>query len=174
MTPFNIVGPRRKRWWQIERPFEGWTNAICLGVFITLASPLWIPLWILLLPVRYQRERRKRKERLAQSALRASMPEPPQPPRDAELERRRELARQTNKHVHPKIRFLYDPIRDDPAIAKLIEEAGKRAHMEVSSGRYDHLGTCHPIWHRQKEILKQEHGIIWYSTREMNPGVIFD
>ena len=101
-------------------------------------------------------------------------PPPPPPPTDPELLRRRELARQTNKHTHPKIRFLYDPIRDDPDIGPIIKAASECAHQEVSGGKYEHLGTCHLIWRRQKEILKEEHGITWYSPREMNPSVIYD
>jgi hypothetical protein len=88
--------------------------------------------------------------------------------------RRRELARQTNKHTHPKIRHFYDPIRDDPDIGPIIKAAAERANQEVSGGKYEHLGTCHLIWRRQKEILKEEHGITWYSPREMNPSVIYD
>ena len=130
---------------------------------ITLTSPIWFPLWILLLPFKRRRERRKREERLAQAALRAKMPQPPP-----------ELARQTNKHTHPKIRHFYDPIRDDPDIGPLIKAAADRAHQEVSGGKYEHLGTCHLIWRRQKEILKEEHGITWYSPSEMNPRVIYD
>ena len=148
---------------------------IATGAFITLTSPLWFPLWILLLPFRRRRERRKREEDLAQAALRAKMPPPPPPPpTDPELLRCRELARQTNKHTHPKIRFLYDPIRDDPDIGPIIKAAAERARQEVSGGKYEHLGTCHLIWRRQKEILKDEHGITWYSPREMNPSVIYD
>ena len=148
---------------------------IATGAFITLTSPIWIPLWILLLPFKRRRERRKREEALAQEALRAKMPPPPPPPpTDPELLRRRELARQTNKHTHPKIRFLYDPIRDDPDIGPIIKAAAERAHQEVSGGKYEHLGTCHLIWRRQKEILKEEHGITWYSPSEMNPRVIYD
>jgi hypothetical protein len=101
-------------------------------------------------------------------------PPPPPPPTDPKLLRRRELARQTNKHTHPKIRFLYDPIRDDPDIGPIIKAATERARQEVSGGKYEHLGTCHLIWRRQKEILKEEHGITWYSPREMNPSVIYD
>ena len=101
-------------------------------------------------------------------------PPPPPPPTDPELLRRRELARQTNKHTHPTIRHLYDPIRDDPDIGPLIKAAAERAHQEVSGGKCEHLGTCHLIWRRKKEILKEEHGTTWYSPSEMNPRVIYD
>ena len=166
----SIQGKRRN-----PSPHEDLFVKIGLGAFITLTSPIWIPLWILLLPFKRRRERRKREERLAQAALQAKMPPPPPPPpTDPELLRRRELARQTNKHTHPKIRHFYDPIRDDPDIGPIIKAAAERAHQEVSGGKYEHLGTCHLIWRRQKEILKGEHGITWYSPREMNPGVIYD
>jgi hypothetical protein len=46
--------------------------------------------------------------------------------------------------------------------------------MEVSEGKYEHLGTGHLICRRQKEILKEENGVTWYSPREMNPRVFFD
>jgi hypothetical protein len=98
-------------------------------------------------------------------------PEPPDP----ELLRRRELAKQTRKITPSKSRHLQDPIRADPAIAKLIDEAGDRARIEVTdNGRNHYFGCCHRIWSRQKEILKQEHGITWFSQSEMNPNVIYD
>ena len=100
----SIQGKRRN-----PSPHEDLFVKIGLGVFITLTSPIWIPLWILLLPFKHRRERRKREERLAQTALQAKMPPPPSPPpTDPELLRRRELARQTNKHTHPKIRPVCD------------------------------------------------------------------
>jgi hypothetical protein len=166
----SIQGKRRN-----PSPHQDLFVKIATGAIITLTSPIWIPLWILLLPFKRRRERRKREEDLAQEVLRAKMPPPPPPPpTDPELLRRRELARQTNKHTHPKIRFLYDPIRDDPDIGPIIKAASECAHQEVSGGKYEHLGTCYLIWRRQKEILKEEHGITWYSPREMNPGVIYD
>ena len=145
---------------------------IATAALITLTSPIWIPLLILLLPFKRRRERRKREEDLARAAMRASLPKEPQPPTDPELERRRELARQTNKRTHPKISILYDPIRDDPAYAWAIEEAGRRAMKEVDPSFQ--MGSCHLFWRLKKEILKEEHGITWYSPREMNPGVIYD
>lgn len=99
-------------------------------------------------------------------------PKPGPRPIDPELERRREMARLTNKHSHPKIRILYDPIRDDPNYAWAIKEAGERAKEEA--GHTFELGTCHLIWNRKKQILKEEFGIDWYSAREMNPNARFD
>jgi hypothetical protein len=140
-TALSIQGKRRN-----PPLHEDLFVKMATGAIITLTSTIWIPLWILLLPSKRRRERRKREERLAQAALRAKMPPPPPPPpTDPELRRRRELARQSNKHTHPKIRFLYDPIRDDPAIGPIIKAATARARQEVSGGKYEHLGTCHLI-----------------------------
>jgi hypothetical protein len=121
----SIQGKRRN-----PSPHEALFIKIATGAFITLTSPLWIPLWILLLPFKRRRERRKREEDVAQAALRAKMPPPPPPPpTDPELLRRRELARQTNKHTHPKIRHFYDPIRDHPDIGPIIKAAPDRARQ---------------------------------------------
>jgi hypothetical protein len=165
----SIQGKRRN-----PSPHEDLFVKIGAAALITLTSPIWFPLWILLLPFRYRRERRKREEDIIRAALQASLPKEPPPPTDPELLRRREIARQTNKRTHPKISILYDPIRDDPEIGPIIKAAADRAHQEVSGGKYEHLGTCHLIWRRQKEILKEEQGITWYSPRKMNPGVIYD
>ena len=163
-----------------------------------------------MMPYYYLTGRLSRKAPPAREALRASMPPrlspapdplpPPEPP-DPELLRRRELAKQTRKIIPGNSRHLQDPIRADPAIAKLIDEAhrrssstklideahrrssstklideaGDRARMEVTdNGRNHYFGCCHRIWSRQKEILKQEHGITWFSQSEMNPNVIYD
>ena len=65
----SIKGKRRN-----PSPHEDLFVKIGAAALITLTSPIWIPLWILLLPVKGRRERRKREERLAQEALRAKMP----------------------------------------------------------------------------------------------------
>ena len=154
------------------------------AAFILLTCPIWIPIWIVMMPYYYLTGRLSRKAPPAREALRASMPPrlspapdplpPPEPP-EPELLRRRELAKQTRKIIPGKSRHLQDPIRADPAIAKLIDEAGDRARMEVTdNGRNHYFGCCHRIWSRQKEILKQDHGITWFSQSEMNPNVIYD
>jgi hypothetical protein len=71
----SIQGKRRN-----PSPHEDLFVKIATGAVITLTSPIWIPLWILLLPFNRRRERRKREEALAQAALRAKMPPPPPPP----------------------------------------------------------------------------------------------
>jgi hypothetical protein len=68
----SIQGKRRN-----PSPHEDLFVKIGAGAFNTLTSPIWFPLWILLLPFNRRRERRKREERLAQAALRAKMPPSP-------------------------------------------------------------------------------------------------
>ena len=36
-----------------------------------------------------------------------------------------------------------------------------------------HMGMCHGLWQRKKELLK-EMGIDWKTPAETNPDVIFD
>lgn len=139
---------------------------------IVLLRPLWIPLLAWLLPVKIWHGIRDRKGKIKNPPLEDLQPKLGPRPIDHELERRREMARLTNKHSHPKIRILYDPIRDDPNYAWAIKEAGERAKEE--SGRSFELGACHLIWNRKKQILKEEFGIDWYSPREMNPNARFD
>ena len=162
------VRPQRKS----SQPHDDLFIKIATSAFITLTSPLWIPLWILLLPFGRRRERQKREEHLVQAAIRASMPKEPPPPTDPELEQRRELAMRTNKHIDPRLSILYDPISDDPAYAWSIKEAGRRAKEEIDPS--SQMGSCHLFWRRKQEILKQDYGIVWYSPREMNPGSRFD
>lgn len=45
---------------------------------------------------------------------------------------------------------------------------------EKAAELYMLLGSCHEIWHRQKTILKERYGIIWYSPSEVHPNTIYD
>jgi hypothetical protein len=141
-------------------------------VAVVLLAPILVPILILLLPYILWDSHRERKAERARKALEALKPKTPPRPPDPELERRREIARRTNKPKHPRMSLLYDPISDDPTFAWAIKEAGLRASEEV--GQPYEMGTCHLIWRRKKQILKEEFGIDWYSPREMNPRVIFD
>ena len=141
-------------------------------LLIALLIPLWIPALVLLFPVKVWHGIRDRKSKLKNPPLEDLKPARGQLPIDPELERRREMAKHTNRHAHPKIRILYDPIIDDPDYAWAIKEAGDRASEEV--GRAFEMGTCHRIWNRKKQILREEFDIDWYSPREMNPSARFD
>jgi hypothetical protein len=166
----NSPRPRRPKRLYLSRT-EKVLPYLKLGV-VLLLSPILMPILILLLPYILWDAHRERKAERARKALETLKPKPPPRSPDPELERRRELARRTNKQKHPRIRLLYDPISDDPTFAWVIKEAGQRAEEEV--GRPYQMGFCHLIWRRKKQILKEEFGIDWYSPREMNPRVIFD
>jgi hypothetical protein len=71
----------------------------------------------------------------------------------------------------PEDELLQDPIELDEIFKKLIEEAAVKAKKNVT---YKGRGVCHMLWEEQKNILKDEHGIDWYSPAEMNPWVEFD
>jgi hypothetical protein len=132
---------------------------------VVLLSPILIPLAILIMPYLFWKARRKGKTNPSP----ARTPYRPRP-RDPELERRRELAKRSNIKKS-QFSILYDPIRDDPTYTWAIKEAGRRASEEIG---YNQMGDCHRIWRRQKEILKEEFGIEWFTPSEMNPHIIFD
>jgi Zn-dependent protease with chaperone function len=141
-------------------------------LILILLSPILIPLYIATTPLRMVRRQRENREEAARRAPAEILPMQPPEPVDPELVRRRALARRTNKRKHPRVHFLYDPINDDPAFAWAIKEAGQRVDEEL--GPPLKMGSCHCRWRRKKEILKEEFGIDWYSTAEMNPGARFD
>ena len=139
---------------------------------LVLLSPILLPLGIILSPFLLWNAWRDRKEQLAEQKRRALEKKTPPRPTDPELERRRELARRTNKRRDPRIPMLYDPINDDPVYAWAIEEAGQMAREEM--GETYKMGDCHVFWRRKKEILQEKFAITWYSPRDMNPRVKFD
>jgi hypothetical protein len=62
---------------------------------------------------------------------------------------------------------LYDPLEDDPQHGPAIAAALERATAEMR-------GEGNPqIWKRARQILREEHGLVWYSPAEMNPGKTF-
>ncbi len=70
---------------------------------------------------------------------------------------------------------FYDPIEDDEKFQSVIKNAERVAtnHAEETVGAY-RRGMCHLIWTEQARILKEVHGIVWYTPREMNPGTCYD
>jgi hypothetical protein len=70
--------------------------------------------------------------------------------------------------------LLYDPIENDPAIREIIAQAATAAKDVVLSQGPLRMGSCHGIWREQARILKEEHGIDWFSPQKMNPSVCFD
>ena len=58
----------------------------------------------------------------------------------------------------------------------LINEAQKLMpdHPEQAAQVFMQIGSCHRLWTMQKNILKEEYGITWYTPDELHPEIIFD
>lgn len=73
---------------------------------------------------------------------------------------------------------LHDPLENDPQHGPVIAAALERARAESAELKPDDdalkRGLIHWIWKRAKQILREEHGLVWYSPAEMNPGSVFD
>ena len=71
--------------------------------------------------------------------------------------------------------IAHDPIEKDPVIGSLVRQAEEEAKVELAKGEFVlDMGYCYMVWEKQKEILKERHGIDWKSPDEMNPMIIFD
>lgn len=62
-------------------------------------------------------------------------------------------------------------------VAKAHSKAKKSQNQRASEGKnlsaVEH-GACHSIWEKQKDILKTEYDIIWYSPDNLQPSTRFD
>ena len=92
--------------------------------------------------------------------------------RDPELKRRIQAAVAAQRKPGLSFPLLRDPIEDEESLSNLLKEARARADAEIDPKI--RRGRCHGVWIRTKKIMKEEHGIDWYSPSEMNPGVLFD
>jgi hypothetical protein len=36
------------------------------------------------------------------------------------------------------------------------------------------MGRCHDVWGRMRDILKNEHGIVWYPPSRINTDLLYD
>jgi len=95
-----------------------------------------------------------------------------------ELMRRRDVARARQRETGSIGRppwMLRDPIEDDEHVRDLLSDAAQKAKAEVDARHRRHrLGHSHFVWSRMKEIMKEEHGIVWHTPEEMNPLVRID
>jgi hypothetical protein len=162
----NSPKPPPKRWKMSPR-YEEILVKSWVYTFIVLTSPVWIPVFLVLLPFRTLRERLQRRFIEKRRARAVLNPKPALRQIDSELERCRAIAKR-KKEITP----LKDPISDDPAYSWAIKEANRRSGEEI--GGYKEMGDCHRIWWRQKQILKEEFGIEWFTPSELNPHIIFD
>jgi hypothetical protein len=92
------------------------------------------------------------------------------PIRDQELLRRINQARGSQRQHDPHAE-LHDPIEDNPRIRPIIREVERRAEKESP---IQGMGRCHDVWGRMRDILKNEHGLVWYPPSRMNTGLIYD
>jgi hypothetical protein len=92
------------------------------------------------------------------------------PIRDSELLRRIKKAR-TYQCLSDPQGALHDPIDDDPEIKPILRAVERRAEKESA---IQGMGRCHDVWGRMRQILKTEHGIVWYPPSDMNTGILFD
>ena len=92
------------------------------------------------------------------------------PIRDPELLRRIEKA-QAEQCLNDPEGALHDPIEDAPDIRPIVRQVERRAEKESPIVG---MGRCHDVWGCMREILKTEHGIVWYPPSEMNTGILFD
>ena len=87
-----------------------------------------------------------------------------------ELRKRVLLAART---ARPGQSMLTDPIEKEPNTRRKVREAREEAEQQAAAMGLT-MGRCHFIWAKQAEILRNEHGIRWYSPAHMNPAVCFD
>jgi len=85
------------------------------------------------------------------------------------IERMSQLTKEERDALGPD---LYDPIEDDPRFSETIRAVRKRVWEKLKNR--NELGTCHIIWSQTKEILREEHGIIWFDPSDMNPRTLYD
>ena len=62
------------------------------------------------------------------------------------------------------------------SVEKKLNEAKKLMpdHPEQAAQVFMQLGSCHRIWAIQKQILREKHGITWYTPAELHPEIKFD
>ena len=89
-----------------------------------------------------------------------------------ELRRRIFLAAEPPGGSHP----LEDPVESDPHAGPTVRRVRDEVFAEVTREYGESLprGICHLIWSLTKKRLREQHGIIWFSPADMNPGAIFD
>jgi hypothetical protein len=92
------------------------------------------------------------------------------PIRDAELLRRIKKAR-TYQCLNDPQGALHDPIEDAPEIKPILRAVERRAEKESPTVG---MGRCHDVWGRMRQILKTEHGVVWYPPSQMNTHILFD
>jgi hypothetical protein len=52
-----------------------------------------------------------------------------------------------------------------------MREVERRAEKESA---IQGMGLCHDVWGRMRDILKNEHGIVWYPPSRINTDLLYD
>ena len=69
---------------------------------------------------------------------------------------------------------LHDPIEDDPRWAEVVRAAAAKACALAEARGILGMGACHFIWAEQERILREEHGVAWWSPAHLNPTTQYD
>lgn len=69
---------------------------------------------------------------------------------------------------------LHDPIGDDPALGPIVHRVLEESTESLRPPESWERELCHAIWRDAERRLLQEHSIVWYSPKWMNPGAVFD
>jgi hypothetical protein len=76
--------------------------------------------------------------------------------------------------MHQGFGGLHDPLEDDPRWAAVVRAAEARAQALAQARGIDGMGACHFIWREQERILREEHGLAWWSPAHLNPTTMYD
>lgn len=57
---------------------------------------------------------------------------------------------------------------------KVIDEVEAKIDQFKKEHNIGGFGSCHIIWKKKKEILKNDYGIDWLSPAELNETIMFD
>ena len=77
----------------------------------------------------------------------------------------------SSQHLRDPVAELHNPIKDNPRVRAIIREVERRAEKESPN---QVMGRCNDFWGRMRDILKNEHGIIWYPPSRMNTDLLYD
>jgi hypothetical protein len=69
---------------------------------------------------------------------------------------------------------LHDPIGDDAMMGAVVRSVRAEVEREVEANHGTLRTTAHLVWNTMRRKLLEEHGIVWYSPAQMNPGSVFD
>lgn len=88
--------------------------------------------------------------------------------------RRHEFDRRLLEAVRTQGRdTMHDPIEDAPAMQAVFKQVEDELEVRFGNGPHE-LGFCHRYWREKKRLLRERHGVDWYTPAEMNWSTRFD